>query len=134
MDLKDLDVKRFANEGAKMPIRHPATGEEITSGAGKEKKAWFLRLLGSDSDTYRNAIKRRFESRRGKNTKKIDLDEAEVDAARLLAKCTTDCYLVLNGEVVKPDVDILTKIYLQYPWLKEQAEEFMGDRANLLQS
>lgn len=135
MDLNKLDVKKLANEGTIMKVRHPdPSNNEILNDGKKEPLDFYLRLLGSDSDVYRNAIKRRFENRRGKKAGKVDLDQAERDAAALLAKCTTDCYLILNGKPVECDVPTLTKIYLDFPWLKEQAEEHMGDRGNLLES
>jgi hypothetical protein len=134
-DLTKLDIVSMANEGTKMPIRHPMTDDILSDDKGTlktpEPKEWFLRLLGADSDTYRNTIKRRFESRRGKS-KKVDLDQAQRDAAILLARCTTECHMTENGVPVKCDVDTLTVIYTKYPWLREQAEEFMSDRANLI--
>lgn len=133
MDLSNLDVVKAANAGTVMKVRHPTTGDILTDGK-KADKEFFLRLLGSDSDVYRNAIKRRFEKRRGKNQNKVDLDEAQRDAAALLARCTTECYLIENGEPVECSVQALSALYLKYPWLKEQAEEHMGDRANLLES
>ncbi len=99
MDLSKLNVVELANEGAVLELLHPSTGEVLTD-EKKESKVFFLRLLGSDSDTYRNAIKRRFESNNKNKNKKLDLDAAQRKAAELLAKCTIDCYMLEDGKAI----------------------------------
>lgn len=135
MDLSKLNVVELANAGTVCELAHPVTGETLTDEKGKEPKAFFVRLLGSDSDVYRNAIKRRFEKAQGKKGKnKVDLDDAERKAAELLAKCTTDCYMIEDGKAVDCTKSEMTRLYLKYPWLKEQAETHMADRSNLMES
>lgn len=136
--LDKLDVKKSANSGAMLTLLHPVTGEELTDeGEGvsdsKKPRPLYLRLLGSDSDTYRNAIKRRYEKNRNKMNKRIDLDDAERKAAELLAQCTTDSYLIEKGAIVEHSFSNLVNIYLTYPWIREQAETFIGERANFLE-
>jgi hypothetical protein len=132
MDLNNLDVVKLANEGAVLELLHPGTGEVLTDEKGKEPKAWFLRMLGSDSDIYRNTIKRRFERNQNKKNSKIDLDEVQVRTAELLAKCTVDCYIIENGKPIECSQSEMTRVYLKYPWLREQAEEAMADRSVLM--
>lgn len=136
MDLSKLDVVKIANEGTVCELTHPATGEILTDEKGKEPKAFYVRMLGSDSDVYRNAIKRRFERNQNKRSKtnKIDLDDAERKGAELLAKCTTECYLVEDGKAIDCTQSEMIRLYLKYPWLKEQAEAHMADRSNLIES
>ncbi len=133
MDLSKLNVVELANEGAVLELLHPSTGEVLTD-EKKESKVFFLRLLGSDSDTYRNAIKRRFESNNKNKNKKLDLDAAQRKAAELLAKCTIDCYMLEDGKAIECNLSEMTRVYLKYPWIREQAEEFMADRSNLIES
>jgi len=133
MDLSKLNVVELANEGAVLELLHPSTGEVLTD-EKKESKVFFLRLLGSDSDTYRNAIKRRFESNNKNKNKKLDLDAAQRKAAELLAKCTVDCYMLEDDKPVECNLSEMTRVYLKYPWIREQAEEFMADRSNLIES
>lgn len=140
MDLSNLDVVDLANKGSVLELLHPATGEVLTDegekiGEKKNIKPFYLRLLGSDSDVYRNAIKRRYEANSGKNkNKKIDLDQAQLKAAELLAKCTTECYMIEGEKLVECTRSEMTRLYLKYPWLREQAEDFMGDRSVLMES
>jgi hypothetical protein len=132
MDLNNLDVVKLANEGTVLELLHPATGELLTDEKGKEPKAFFLRLLGTDSDIFRSTLKRRVERNQNKKSKKADLDEAELKAAELLAKCTTDCYMIENGKPVDCTKENMVRLYLKLPWLREQAEEHMTDRSVLM--
>jgi len=159
MDLNTLDVIKLANEGTVLELLHPATGEVLADKTeeyeesvdkinsndslsddqkakkieGLEKpKPFYLRLLGSDSDTYRNAMKRRFERNQNKKNQKINLDDAQIKAAELLAKCTTDCFMIEDGKAIVCNHSEMTRLYLKYPWMREQAEEAMADRSVLM--
>ena len=132
MDLNTLDVVKLANEGTVLELLHPATGDVLTDEKGKEPKAFFLRLLGSDSDIYRNTIKRRFERNQNKKNQKLDLDDAQLKAAELLAKCTTEVYLIEDGKPIECSLSEMTRVYLKYPWVREQAESAMSDRSVLM--
>ena len=140
MDLSKLNVVEKANEGTVLELVNPFDPTEPLTDEGEKiadkenVKPFYLRLLGSDSDTYRNAIKRRFERNQGKKAKKLDLDDAQRKAAELLAKCTTECYLIENGKAVECTQPEMVRLYLTYPWLREQAEEHIGDRSVLMKS
>ena len=138
-NLNSLDVVELANSGEILKVTHPATGEVLTDegekvGDPKNIKDWFVRLLGSDSDKYRNAIKKRFEQSQKNKNKNIGLGEAQRKGAELLAKCTTDCYIIEGDAAVKFSTDEMVRLYLKYPFLREQAEEFMADRGNFIKS
>jgi hypothetical protein len=140
MDLSKLNVVEIANKGTVLELTNPfVTGEPLTDEGEKiadkkNIKPFYLRLLGSDSDTYRNAIKRRFERSQGKKNQKLDLDDAQRKAAELLAKCTTEAYMIEDGKIIVCNVAEMTRLYLKYPWLREQAEEHIGDRSALMSS
>lgn len=137
MDLNKLNVTELANKGTVLELLNPFNDEVLTDEGEKiadkdNVKTFFVRLLGSDSDIYRNTIKRRFERNQNKKTQKLDLDEAQIKAAELLAKCTTDCYMIEDGKVVNCTHSEMTRLYLKYSWMREQAEEFMSDRSVLM--
>ena len=139
MDLSKLNVVEKANAGTVLELVNPFDGELLTDegekvGDPKNIKPFYLRLLGSDSDIYRNAIKRRFERSQGKKTKKLDLDDAQLKAAELLAKCTTECYMLEDGKVVVCTQPEMVRLYMKLPWLREQAEDHIGDRSALMTS
>lgn len=138
-NLNNFNVVEKANKGTVLDLLDPFTGEVMTDegekiGDKKNIKPLYLRLLGSDSDVYRNAIKRRFERSQNKKKQKLDLDDAQLKGAELLAKCTTECYLIEDDKAVECTQSEMIRLYLKYPWLREQAEEFMGERSNFMTS
>lgn len=139
-NLNQLNVVEKANEGTILKLKNPFNDEVLTDEGEKcadkkNIKDFYLRLLGSDSDVYRGAIKRRFENSQGKSkTKKIDLDDAQKKAAELLARCTTECYMIEDDKPVECTQSEMVRLYLKYPWLREQAEEQIADRTALMTS
>ena len=131
MDLSNLmaDVS-----GSVMTLRHPATDEVISDDKGKPMT---ITLVGTDSDQYRKEVKRRFselQRNKGRKAQSVDLDDAEQKAVELLTCCTVDCYIVFDGKAVA--LADIGKIYSEpkLRWLREQAEAFVADRANFINS
>lgn len=120
MDLNDLDVRKAADEGADLQLEHPVTGEPLDV---------TIRLLGSDSAAYRNAVKRIAERRRGQ--KRQTLDEMEQQAAELMASITVGwANLERDGKPVDFSHDAAQQVYIDFPWIREQVDQFVTDRAN----
>jgi len=150
MDLSNLNVVEKANKGSVLELKNPMdhtdkkgvfhekgdilTDEGEKCADNKNIKPLYLRLLGSDSNVYRTSIKRRFERSQNKKNQKLDLDDVQLKAAELLAKCTTECYLIEDGKAVECTIAEMTRLYMKYPWLREQAEEHMSDRSALMES
>lgn len=130
MDLLKLDVINAANSGAVMQLTHPATEEDLEGST--------ITLLGQDSDIYQKEIKKRAEqsinNRNGRN-KKVDLDEAKLKGAELLARLTTAWTGFSEGKTeLECNFDNCVKIYLKYPWIREQVESFISTRANFMRA
>ena len=144
MDLLNLDLSKQANEGSVLNLVFPADckdpksgeqhekGDPLTDGKGKEPKQFYVRLLGTDSDTYRKlsnrSLEKKFNSRDKK--KKVDIESTQREVAEKFAKCTTDCYFIENGKEVECTTSEMTRLYIQYTWIKEQVDEFINDRSN----
>ena len=131
MDLSNLmaDVS-----GSVMTLRHPATDEVISDDKGKPMT---ITLVGTDSDQYRKEVKRRFselQRNKGRKAQSVDLGAAEQKAVELLTCCTVDCHIVFDGKAVA--LADIGKIYAEpkLRWLREQAEAFVADRANFINS
>lgn len=154
-NLNQFDVVEKANKGSVLELLACAdifdekTGDLLISQGDvltdegekcadkKNIKPLYLRLLGSDSDVYRKSLNRRIEKiQNSKNSKnnKIDLKDLEIKTAKLLAKCTTECYIIEDDKIIECTTNEMTRLYLKYPWLRDQAEEFMHDRSNLMTS
>ena len=137
--LNNFNVVEKANAGVIVELLDPFNGDKLTDDGEKVAdkkniKPLFIKLLGSDSDVYRNEIKRNFDKNQRNKNKKVDLDEAMRKGAELLAKCTTDCYLIEDDKVVVCTQSEMIRLYLKYPWLYEQANAFHENRSNLVQS
>lgn len=128
LDLDALDPQKGADQGARLDLLHPATNAPTG--------AW-LQLLGADSDAYRS-LQRKLQRRRlaqlGKG-RRITLapEELEAEALDLLVTATTGWGgLVSGGKDLPFSQDAARALYTRQHWIQEQAQEFIGDRANFL--
>jgi len=120
-------------DGEWLEILNPVTGDVIQDDDGKAMR--FL-LVGKDSPEYRKAqragTERRLKSRSKKN--RIDADSIEREATEVLAACTKDFENVsLDGDELICTPISTRKIYTDYPWIREQIDDFVDDRGNFIE-
>ena len=125
----DLDqIKCEAkDEGADMPVLHPVTLEPIKDDTGNPA---IIRLAGMDSAIYRKAANSIANRRtKGNRPTKMTAERFEADSLELICKCTLAwSNLVIGGKAPKTPEEI----YEGRKWLKEQADQWIHDRANYL--
>ena len=127
MDLNSLKPVK-AEEGAVLQIVHPETEEEI---AGMT-----ITLLGQDSTVYRKiqlAKQQAILNRMGKGKKNVELDAERIgnEIIEEMAKLTTDWTgFQLDGKDLKPTHENVLMVYTEWTWIKDQAQEFVNNRAN----
>lgn len=127
MDLKNLKPV-MADEGALMQVRHPETEEAI--------EGMTIILLGQDSAVYRKiqlAKQQAALSRISKGKKAVDLDAEKLaeDSIDDLVKLTVDWEgFTLDGKALDATPENVRMVYSEWNWIKEQAQEFVADRAN----
>lgn len=122
-----MDMQRFkgkADAGAEMVVVDPGTGEPTDA---------VIRLAGADSQAWRRAnhelATRLLKSSRGKIDKAFD--EREANTAEMLASVTLGWQNIEEmGKELVYTPEAAKKLYLVYPWLAEQADNFIGNRAN----
>ena len=124
-DFSSRDSARRAEEGAELEVLDPVSGEGVGA---------FITLAGADSAAYRNALnaasRRRGKTSRGRT---FDPDRLLAESAEILAACTLDWKGVLvDGERLPCSRENAVKLYIRFPWLREQAEAFIADRAAYL--
>ena len=118
-------------EGEFLHLLNPGNGEPLVDDTGA---AIGLRLLGKDSEIYR-AAQRSVTNRRLnlKGNASITAERIETEANEILAKCTVAWTgIVFKGETLECNVANAKDIYKEVPWLKEQVDEFIAERANFL--
>jgi len=141
VNLSKLDSVKAANDGAPIDVVHPISGELL---------GLRIHVMGKDSDVFRQVVALQSRRRLARITKgggfKLDAvpqSEIEADAVITLAKCTTaftdgenkDTTIVLpDNEEVAFSEDNAAKVYTKLPWLREQIDVAIGDRANFLLS
>lgn len=135
MDLSELKVQ---NEGKRLDLRHPVTGEILKYGDDNEK-TMYLVIGSSDSEAYRKS-QRKVIDRRLKNHQKfrkpnMNAAQLEEEVMISLADVTYDGRVFLSGkEVSITPGTVALDLYREYSWIKEQANDHMEDRGAFLQS
>lgn len=131
MDLSKFNVSVMAEKGADLLLEHPATGEPIEENG----EPVIITLLGTDSKAYREK-NRDFQRERiaqmARNRKKtIDYTVSDEDACELLAACTKGWSgIERDGKPLEFSNEAAFDLYMEYGWIREQVDLFIGDRAN----
>jgi len=126
MDLTQFDVVSPANEGVWMNLEHPVTGEPLDVR---------IKLAGIDSDYYKKELRKQQNKKFKKGFRKLSAEELEADTIELLVACTLDWEGVeLEGQALECNPENVRKIYKRFPWIKEQVDNFINDRANFLKN
>lgn len=127
MDLNSLKPVK-ADKGATLTIVHPETEEPI--------EGMTITLLGQDSAVYRKiqlAKQQAILNRMAKGKKMVDLDAEKLaedtidDLVKLTVKWTG---FEMNGEDLPCTPENCRMVYSDWPWIREQAQEFVANRAN----
>ncbi len=126
-DLSKLDTAAGANAGVDIKLYHPGTGEDIDG---------TITILGQDSDEFqrisRMQQKKRMEKiRKGGRGFILSPEEIEQNSIELLAGCSKGW----SGNLFKDlpfSRDAAEACYKKFPWMREQVDTGMGDRANFI--
>lgn len=125
-DFASRDVTAKADEGAELEVLDPANGKPV---------GVFITLAGADSTVHRKATAA-IANRRAKGgfRRNINLDDLQTESIEILARCTLGWSgVVLDGKDVPLSKEAAVALYTRFPWLREQVETFISDRANYLQ-
>jgi hypothetical protein len=118
---------------ARMVIKHPISGLPIRDADGNE--AW-IDLYSSDSEAARKAQRTITNGRLAmRNRNAIDAKRLETEGTEMLADLTAGWNLLsLDGQKIDVPFSRANAIELyserSLAWVREQADAFVGDRAN----
>jgi len=130
MDLASLEP---ISDGAVIPLRHPVTDLPLTTDKGEPIT---VTVVGMDSDQFkarqRVIINRRIKAGKKATATAEGIEEEALDA---LASCVTALSnIVLDGKPVDHSTANVKLLFSRLPWLKEQVDEAVADRANFLKA
>ncbi len=133
IDLSSIDTVKGSNEGFDVQIYHPGTNEDL---------GITIHVLGKDSDEFIKVSRAQSKKRLAKmtkggfrNTSTVPVEEIDQDAIALLAACTKSWKgVIVDGKAVECTPENVAMIYERFPWIKEQVDTAIGDRANFIQN
>lgn len=124
VDLSQFDTKKTSEEGVWVEIESPTDGEPLGT---------HFKILGSDSEVYNKQLRKNKDKMMKQGMKNIKSENLEVEEIELLVACTVDWdNIVDNGEKLECTKENVRYVYKTYPWIKDQVDEFIGDRSNFL--
>jgi hypothetical protein len=130
VDLSSIDTVKGSNDGFDVQIYHPGTNEDL---------GITIKVLGKDSDKFIKVSRGQNKKRMAKMTKggfratAIPVEEIEQDSLMLLAACTVGWVgVVVDGKALDFNEDNAVMVYERFPWIREQVDAAMGDRANFI--
>jgi len=139
-DLSNLDTVKGSNSGFDVELYNPATNEDT---------GIVITVLGKDSDRFQEISKKQNKKRMDRMSKtgfrsgKIappSQEEIEDNGLDLLAECTTGWRsqdgntIPLDKKDVPFSVEAAKALYTRFPWIREQVDTAIGDRANFIKA
>lgn len=124
VDLSIYDTTKTSADGVWMELENPKDSEPL---------GVHFKLLGSDSEEYNKQVRKNNDKRIKKGMKNLKSETLEAEGLELLVACTVDWQDVMDeGEELECTKENVRKVYKKYPWIKDQVDEFVGDRSNFL--
>ena len=133
-----VDTKPLSDKGVEMVIKRVDTGAPALGPNGEPVK---LVLLGPDSDVFNDLTNARFNKirLRAAEAKAVGSDDNELEESRkagldLLISCTVGWANVTtpDGTEIQFSKENVRRLYLAMPAVRDQADAFIGKRANFL--
>lgn len=124
-DLANLDLVAASNDGYDVELLHPISGE---------KAGITITVTGRDGDAFKKARNKQYRERLAKAQKSkkpsIDPETIEDQSIALMVAATVSWKgMELNGEALECTPENVTKVYKNYPWICEQIDTAVNDRA-----
>lgn len=128
MDFANLDTRAGANAGFEVQLRHPASDEPLDI---------HITVHGQDSTHYEKAQAeraRKWQRMLGRSRdRQLSPDELKKGAIELMAAVTVQWRgVVLDGEALECTPENAAKVYGRFPWVMEQLDAAVHERANFL--
>lgn len=123
-DFSQLEKKQEqANDGVWMEVEDPRGAP----------MGVHLLLAGIDSDHYNKQLRKHQDKMLNKKNQKMSADEAENFSIELLTACTLNWEGVeYDGVALECNKDNVRWLYRSFGFIRDQVDDFIGDRSNFL--
>lgn len=131
-DLSNLDTKRIANEGRTLTLRHPGDGSVLMTDE-KKPQPMTIKLHGLDSDNYskhKHAMTARVMEEQGKTPDRAEFERRNAES---FVAITADWHLWIDGALLPFSKENAELVYVRFPWIREQIDNFVSSRKNFIQ-
>ena len=131
MDLASLDLEAAADKGAPLTLRHPVTDEDLTADDGAPMT---ISVLGADSGEFKRIVADLAKKAQGRK-KAVSVAERERNTVEMMARMTTGWSgIVWEGKPLPFTIENARMLYAARSWIRDQIDEFSGDRTNFFES
>jgi hypothetical protein len=139
MDLVQLDTVAACNKGAVMPVRSPKNGAILMDESVTPPAPVAITLRGRDSTEFQRLQREQRQknidmaTKRGVRDAVTEIVENEQRAMDVYVACTVNWSgFDWEGKSLPCTPENARMIYTRLPWLREQVDAFINDRANFL--
>lgn len=143
MDFANFKLTEKSDEGAWCHLNHPVTKEPLylddAHGCPDHSKPCRIKMAGRDSAVWKEAekqfVQRQLDKAQAGNSAKVTVESVQHNALAVLASATLEWENIpYNGNILRLDTDKhnARALYAAVAWIKEQVDEFAGNRANYL--
>lgn len=132
-----FEISEFETiDAADMPVKNPKTGKLVMLPG--ENAPVTIKLAGRDSEIYRK-ISRELANKRAETARNGDAqpsdEDLENEALDLLSALTLGWEgITANREPYPFSPENARKLYERLPWLREEVDRFVGNRANFMKA
>jgi hypothetical protein len=127
----DLSTLEPTPDSVPVQLRHPTTNERLATASGA---AITISIVGMDSEQFRTRHRAIINKRLSAGKKaKVTAEEIETESIDTIAACITGWQNVdLDGKALEFSRANAKTLLTRLPWLREQLDEAIADRANFL--
>jgi len=124
----DISALKVSNEPMKMSVRHPTTDEEM---------GIVIMLMGSDYEEYQEKVyELRQDAVKSAPNKELDKLSRQKTKGFLLGILSLHITgwekIEIDGKPFKYSKDNAIHLMTEWPWMRDQVEEFVDNRANFI--
>lgn len=135
MDLNKYDSKAAATKGAFLHLEYE--GKKLMT---EEGEPIGMTMLGSDSPEYQQHMYKQSDARIAKASvtrrgriKNVKTEATAQDGIELNARVTTELHHIVVEDVeIECTFENVVKLLNRFPWISEQADDFVNERSNFL--